>query len=129
MNIRFATKYIGAVGRVTLGVKGINLNEGDEVITALPVHKDTDTVGIFTSNGLGKKISLKEFVVQTRGGKGTICSKNPVVGALMLSDEDNILISGNTTICFSAKDVPLLSKIAEGNIMSKATRITSVAKI
>lgn len=129
MNIRFATKDIGAVGRVTMGVKGINLNEGDEVITALPVHKDTDTVGIFTSNGLGKKINLKEFVVQTRGGKGTVCSKQPIVGALMLSDEDNILISGNTTICISAKEVPLLSKTAEGNIMSKATRITSVAKI
>ena len=129
MNIRFATKDIGAVGRVTLGVKGINLNEGDEVITALPVHKDTDTVGIFTSNGLGKKINLKEFIVQTRGGKGTVCSKQPIVGALMLSDEDNILITGNTTICISAKEVPLLSKTAEGNIMSKATRITSVAKI
>jgi len=130
MNIRFNTKDIGAVGRVTLGVKGIKLNEDDEVLTALPVHKDTDSIGIFTTDGYGKKIPVTDFVSQARGGKGTILSKKEIAGAAMISDEDNILLTGvNTSICISAKEVPSLGKGADGNIMIKSNRITSIAKV
>ena len=132
MSIRFDTKSIGAIGRLALGVKGINLAEDDEVVAALPIHKDTDTVGIFTSNGLGKKIALKEFASQTRGGKGTIVYKptgnETVVGAAMLSDDDNILLAGNNSICISATDVPILSKSAQGNILTKSN-VISVTKV
>ena len=132
MSIRFDTKSIGAIGRLALGVKGINLAEDDEVVAALPIHKDTDTVGIFTSNGLGKKVALKEFASQTRGGKGTIVYKptgnETVVGAAMLSDDDNILLAGSSSICISATDVPILSKSAQGNILTKSN-VISVTKV
>jgi DNA gyrase subunit A len=129
MSIRFDTKSIGAVGRNTIGVKGINLKENDEVLIALPIHKDTDSIGIFTEDGLGKKIKIEELPKQTRGGRGTIISKKPLAGSAMICDEDNILLSGITnSICISAKDVPLTSKIADGNIMTK-NRITSISKI
>ena len=128
ISIRFDTKSVGAIGRLAIGVKGINLAEGDEVVAALPIHKDTDTVGIFTSNGLGKKVPLKEFISQTRGGKGTIVYKptgnETVVGAAMLSDEDNILLVGGNSICISAKDIPELSKTAQGNILTKSNVLT-----
>ena len=135
MSIRFDTKSIGAIGRLSLGVKGINLNEGDEVVAALPIHKESDTVGIFSSSGLGKKIMLKEFLTQTRGGKGTIAFKSTdpnetVVGAAMLSDDDNILIIGNkTSICFSASEIPLLGKTAQGNMLIKGNRVISTTKV
>ena len=130
MNIRFKTNDIGAVGRVTMGIKGIKLAENDEVLTALPVHKETDYVGIFTTDGLGKKIAIKDFTIQSRGGKGTILTKKEIAGAAMISDEDNILLTGsNSSICISAKDVPLTSKIAEGNIMIKSNKVISVTKI
>jgi DNA gyrase subunit A len=132
MSIRFDTKSIGAIGRLALGVKGINLAEDDEVVAALPIHKDTDTVGIFTSNGLGKKVALKEFASQTRGGKGTIVYKptgnETIVGAAMLSDDDNILLAGNNSICISATDVPILGKSAQGNILTKSN-VISVTKV
>jgi len=133
MSIRFDTKSVGAIGRLALGVKGINLAEDDEVVAALPIHKDTDTVGIFTSNGLGKKVPLKDFVSQTRGGKGTIVYKptgtETVIGAAMLSDEDNILLVGNSSsICISATDVPELSKSAQGNILTK-NKVISITKV
>ena len=129
MSIRFETKGIGAAGRNTMGVKGINLKETDEVISALPIHKDTDYIGIFTENGMGKKIKIEDLPKQARGGKGTIVSKKPVAGAAMISDEDNILLSGlSNSICISAKEVPLSSKIAEGNIMTH-NRIVSISKI
>lgn len=66
MSIRFKSKDVGAIGRLAIGVVGIKLNDGDEVVAALPVHKDTDTVGIFAENGVGKKVALKEFTSQGR---------------------------------------------------------------
>ena len=135
MSIHFATKDMGIVGRVAIGVKGISLKEDDEVVSAMSVHKDTDQVGVFSTTGLGKKVPLKEFQLQNRGGKGTIVYKTDsscgdLVGATMLSDEDIILISGNkTSICISAKDVPSLSKMSQGNIMIKDNRILSITKI
>ena len=133
MSIKFATKEIGAIGRASMGVVGIKLSEGDEVVTALPIHKDTDTVGLFTSNGMGKKVSLTDFPLQGRGGKGTICYKlDPgvkIAGAAMLSDEDNILVSGSkSSICISAKDVPLQGKTALGNIIVKNNLVNSITK-
>ena len=130
MSIRFATKAIGAIGRLAVGVKGINLAEDDEVIAALPIHKDTDTVAIFAITGIGKKVDLKDFPIQTRGGKGTIASKEEVAGAAMVSDEDNILLVGNNgSICISATDVPLLNKSSNGNILIKNSRVISITKI
>jgi len=135
MSIKFGTKGIGAVGRVTMGVKAIKLAEDDEVVAALPIHKTTDTVGVFTVNGLGKKIKLEEFPIQNKGGKGTYIYKptestGDVVGAVMLDDNDNILITGNhSSICVSAKEVPLVGKIATGNVMVKNNRVLSVTKI
>ena len=130
MSIRFATKAIGAIGRLAVGVKGINLAEDDEVIAALPIHKDTDTVAIFAVTGIGKKVNLKDFPIQTRGGKGTIASKEEVAGAAMISDEDNILLVGNNgSICISATDVPLLNKSSAGNILIKNSRVNSITKL
>ena len=135
MSIKFATKDVTPIGRVAMGVKGIKLAEGDEVIAALPIHKVTDQIAIFTDGGLGKKVDLNELPTQARGGKGTIIYKpteqtGNVVGSAMVSDEDLILLSGNkTSICFSAKDIPSLGKTGIGNIMIKNNRVLSVTKI
>ena len=135
MSIRFETKSIAPIGRVAIGVKGIKLNEDDSVVAALPVHKETDAVAVFTSNGIGKKTSLTEFPIQVRGGKGTYVYKptdstGELIGSTMLSDEDNILIIGNySTICISAKDVPLIGKVSVGNTLIKNNKIISIVKI
>lgn len=135
MSIRFETYSIAPIGRIAMGVKGIKLNEEDSVIAALPVHKETDTVAVFSSNGTGKKTSLSEFPTQARGGKGTYIYKptdstGELVDAAMLSDEDNILIVGNySTICISAKEVPLIGKSGIGNVLIKNNRVMSVVKL
>ena len=135
MSIKFKTDTITPIGRVAMGVKGIALKEDDEVVAGLPVHKETDVVGIFTEGGLGRKTALEEFPIQNRGGKGTIAykpteSSGAVIGALMLSDEDNVLISGSySSICISAVEVPLLGKTSTGNIMIKNNKVLSVTKI
>ena len=134
MSIKFSTKEIGAIGRIATGVKGIKLNEGDEVISALPIHKTTDAVGVFFSNGIGKKIGLRDFSMQARGGKGVLVSKlEPgvtVAGAAMISDEDNIVITGSTnTACISAKEIPLVSRSGQGIPLIKNNKVLSIAKI
>lgn len=135
MSIRFATKDITPVGRIAMGVKGIKLAEGDAVSAAMSIHKVTDTVAVFTSTGLGKKVELKEFPIQGRGGKGTIVYKPTestgfIIGAAMVSDDDNILLSGDkTSICFSASDIPLIGKLGVGNILLKDNKVLSITKI
>ena len=72
MSIKFATKEINPVGRAAMGVKGIKLSEDDEIVAALPIHKTSDTVAIFTENGLGKKVSLEDFPLQGRGDRKSV---------------------------------------------------------
>lgn len=135
MSIRFETKAVNPIGRIGMGVKGIKLAEGDEVIAGLPIHKTSDQVAVFTSAGIGKKVELKEFPSQSRGGKGTVIYKpsaqtGVLVGAAMISDEDNILICGNkTSICISAKEIPQIGKTGIGNILIKNNLVMSITKI
>ena len=133
-SIHFETKDIAAIGRVTAGVKAIKLAEDDEVLVGLPIKNNKDTVAVFTENGQAKKTALSEFPVQGRGGKGVVVYKaNPstgaIIGAAMVNDEDNILLIGKNSICISAQEVPLLGRVATGNIMIKNGKISSVVKL
>lgn len=134
MSIHFETKGIAAIGRVTAGVKGINLADDDEVLVGLPIRNEKDTVAVFTALGCAKKTELSEFPLQGRGGKGVVIYKsNPgtgeVIGAAMINEEDNVLLVGKTSICISATDIPLLGRPATGNIMIKNGNLTSVVKL
>lgn len=134
MSIHFETKGIAAIGRVTAGVKGINLGVDDEVLVGLPIRDNKSNIAVFTSLGCAKKTELSEFPLQGRGGKGVVIYKptpgtGDVIGAAMVTDEDNVLLIGKTSICISAVDVPLLGRPATGNIMIKNGNLTSVVKL
>lgn len=134
MSIHFETKGIAAIGRVTAGVKGINLADDDEVLVGLPIRNEKDTVAVFTALGCAKKTELPEFPLQGRGGKGVVIYKsNPgtgeVIGATMINEEDNVLLVGKTSICIASTDIPLLGRPATGNIMIKNGNLTSVVKL
>lgn len=130
MSIHFETKDIAPIGRVTAGVKSIKLNEGDEVLTGLPIKHKTDCVATFSANGLARKTALDEFPVQGRNGKGLKVGSGELAGAALVSDEDKILIIGKpNSICISAMDIPQLLRTATGNIMIKDSTIRSVIKL
>lgn len=132
MCIKFNSKEITPTSRTTFGVKGINLNPEDEVITTLVVRDTNDSLGLFSASGTGKKIAASDLVSQRRGGKGIICFKNSndiIAAATLINDEDNILILGKSkSICISAKEVPQLGRTAVGNIILK-DKIQSVSKV
>ena len=133
--IRFSSNEIGTTSRASFGVKGINLNDGDEIVSALPIRHNTDTLAIFTESGSGKKVNLTEFPSQKRAGKGIAGYKasnisGDIVGATLVADEDNVLIVGDkSTICVSAKDIPLQSRLSVGNQLIRNSRIKSITKV
>ena len=133
--IRFNSTDISTTGRLTAGVKGINLSEDDYVVAALPIRHSEDDLAVFSSKGYGKKVKLDDIPTQKRGGKGIIIYKpNEIYGnascGQLISDEDMVLLIGNkNSVCLSAKDVPEMGRSAYGNIMLKNNFILDVSKV
>ena len=132
--IHIDTKDVSAIGRATSGIKAIKLAEDDKVLVGLPITNKDEQLAVFTKFGYGKKINLDEFPLQGKNGKGVIIYKEtpgtgPIVGAAMVSETDNLLLSGKSAICIAANEVPLLGRTATGNIMIKQGEIGSVIKL
>ena len=128
--IRFNTNEISTTSRLTAGVKGIGLDDDDEVIAALPIRDTNDCLSVFSSSGFAKKIALTEITPQKRGGKGlTIYKTGMLTAAQLINDTDMVLIIGNkSSICVSGSEIPTMSKNATGNIVLK-DKIISVSKV
>lgn len=131
MTIRFAAAGMPISSRTAQGVKGMNVAEDDQVITALPISNPASYLAIVSIDGLGKRTELKEFTIQNRGGKGLSCYKNPIAGAELVVDDDMLLISGDkTSIVVKATELPILNRTSLGNIMLKNNeKVISIAKI
>ena len=130
MAIRFETKDISPIGRVTAGVKSIKLADGDEVLIGLPIKHKTDALATFSANGLARKTSLEEFPIQGRGGKGLKLGDTHIAGAALVSDEDRVLIVGKpNSICIAAAEIPLLTRTSIGNQMIKNSVVQDAIKI
>ena len=136
IGIRFVSTDIAAIGRVTYGVKGINLKE-DEVIAGIPVNKDsTCKIAIFSKQGYGKLLKINEFSTQGRGGRGVFVFKpdqksgDIVAAALMGGDEDILLISGKpNSVVIAAKEISTQGKAASGVKIIEKSQIERVIKL
>lgn len=135
MCIRIKSTDIGTLGRTAIGVKGISLKEDDEVVQTLCVKDNNDYLAVFTENGLGKRMALKDFSVQAKAGKGISCYKpnsstGKVIAAVLVDDNNNLLIVGNKkSICIAAKDISLIGRTGIGVSIIKDEHIKSVSKI
>lgn len=128
--IKFDSKEIGTTSRMTAGVKGIALGDGDEVICALPLRNANDELAMFSANGMGKKIKQSELTAQRRGGRGLNYFKTNVAGAQLVSDEDSVLLVGNkNAICISATEIPSLGRASTGNVMMKDNVVLGASKV
>jgi DNA gyrase subunit A len=97
--IRFNEDDARSMGRVTRGVRGMNLNDDDEVIGMEIVDPNAVGSTIFTvcENGYGKRTDLDEYRDQTRGGKGIITIKTtdrngPVVNVMQVADDNDLMV-------------------------------------
>lgn len=135
--IKIKSTDIGATSRVTSGIKGIDLRTEDAVSVALPIHNTKDCLAIFLHSGLGKRFDLAELPTQNRAGKGLTVVKPTistdfVVSALLIEDNDNVLVIGDkTSVCISAQDVPKFAgrNASIGNQMIKGNTIKAVCKV
>lgn len=124
------TKNIRAIGRVTKGIQAIKLDEEDSVLIGLPIHKESDTLALFTETGFSKKVQLEEFPVQLKNGKGIMCSSESLAGACLIDNNDYIFIAGRpNSICVSAQDIPLRKRNSVGIKAIKDSAIVSVTKL
>jgi len=97
--IRFNEEDARSMGRVTRGVRGMNLNKDDHVIGMEIVDNEAVGSTIFTvcENGYGKRTDLDEYRDQTRGGKGIITIKTtdrngPVVNVMQVADDNDLMV-------------------------------------
>ena len=130
MALRFDGKNVSVSSRTAIGVKAINLNDGDIVADALYLSGEK-SVMIFAANGMAKRVPVTDFVIQNRAGKGLICHKaGNVVAACPVNEDNMILVVGDTsTICVSAADVTEGSRAAQGVMTIKGNNIIGVARI
>ena len=96
-SIRFPETNIRSMGRAARGVRGITLEDGDEIIGLQSVTDRTAMALVtITENGYGKRTDIGEYRVQSRGGKGIITIKtsarNGRVVAIRMVDEDSDLM-------------------------------------
>ena len=132
--IKFKIDEVSATGRLTAGVKGINLGGDDEVVAALPVRHEEDDIAVFSEKGFGKRVSQKELTLQKRGGKGIIVYKPALYGKVsagqLVNDDDIILLIGNkNSICVKGNEIPVMGRTAGGNIILKNNKLSSVSKV
>ncbi len=122
MCITFDEKDVRPIGRVSQGVIGIRLDEGDEVIGMESVIAGGKaTLLAITENGFGKRTELDEYRVQIRGGKGVITYKitqktGKLVGVRIATEDDDVMLitDTGTIIRISVKDVSVLGRSTQG---------------
>ncbi|MBO5197899.1 MAG: DNA gyrase subunit A, partial [Lachnospiraceae bacterium] len=120
MCIRFNEQDVRPTGRSSMGVIGMNLTDGDEVV-AMQMNTQGQYLLTASENGLGKLTDLKEFPLQRRGGKGVKCYKitektGNVVGAKAVNEENEIMIINTEGIVIRmlVSDISKNGRIASG---------------
>jgi DNA gyrase subunit A len=98
-SIRFHESNIRPSGRTSMGVKGMRLTSGDQIV-AMEVLSHGQTLFAVTENGYGKRTSIDEYPVQQRGGKGVISIKTSqrngrVVSILLVEEENDLMLMTN----------------------------------
>ena len=83
-------------GRVSMGVIGMHLNEGDQVV-GMQVDTQGEYLLVVSEKGMGKRTDIDEFKPQKRGGKGVLCYKitektGDLIGAKLVFDDRDIML-------------------------------------
>ena len=136
--IRFKETDVRSTGRVSMGVRGINLLDGDEVV-AMQLNTQGYYLLVVSENGMGKRTSISEFTCQNRGGKGVKCYKitektGNVIGAKAVNEENEIMMitTEGIIIRLQCADISILGRITSGVKLinlSKGVTVASFAKV
>ena len=136
--IRFKETDVRKTGRTSMGVIGMNLTDGDEVV-GMQMESQGDSLMIVSEKGLGKCTLISEFTTQNRGGKGVKCYKitektGNIVGVKAVNHDNEIMLITTEGIIIRIKvaDTALLGRITSGvkliNLDENVT-VASIAKV
>ncbi|HET7909312.1 MAG TPA: DNA gyrase subunit A [Nitrospira sp.] len=141
ITIRFSESDVRPMGRTAYGVKGITLEEGNEVIGMETITPDSTTAILtVTEGGYGKRTPVGEYRVQGRGGKGIISVKTTernglAVGFLQVRDSDEIMLmaaQGKVLRC-KVGDIREIGRNTQGvrilDLDSEDDRVVAVARL
>ena len=136
--IRFHETDVRKTGRTSMGVIGMNLTDGDEVI-GMQMESQGESLMIVSEKGLGKCTLISEFTTQNRGGKGVKCYKitektGNIIGvkAVNIDNEVMLITTEGVIIRIKVSDTALLGRITSGvkliNLDENVT-VASIAKV
>jgi len=136
--IRFNEKDVRSTGRTSMGVRGMNLGDRDEVV-GMQLNSQGEYLLFVSEKGMGKLTKMEEFTSQNRGGKGVKCYKitdktGNVVGvkAVNLDNEVMIINTGGIIIRMECEGISVLGRITSGvkliNLQENE-RVASIAKV
>ena len=136
--IRFKETDVRSTGRTTMGVIGMNLAP-DDVVIAMQLASQGESVMIVSENGLGKCTLISEFTAQNRGGKGVKCYKiteksGNLVGVKSVGKDDEIMLitTEGIIIRMQVNDTTLLGRVTTGVKLinlSEGVKVASIAKV
>lgn len=136
--IRFKETDVRSTGRVSMGVRGINLLDQDEVI-GMQLSSQGDYLLFVSEKGLGKRTSMSEFTPQIRGGKGVKCYKiaertGNLIGVKAVNSENEVMIitTEGIIIRIQCDDISVLGRITSGvklMNLSENIYVASIAKV
>ena len=130
--IRFHESDVRPMGRTAAGVRGLRLRGPSDAVIDLCIP-DQEFVLIATENGYGKRTAVGAFTLRRRGGQGTIAIQTstrngPAVGALQVSDDDEIMLisSGGTLVRTPVSEISVLGRNVQG---VRLIRLTNGARL
>ena len=138
--ICFSEEDVRPMGRIAGGVRAINLEEDDEVVS-MQLVQPGEQLMVVTSKGYGKRTDVDEYKIQARGGKGLLTydkskfkKTGKLIGAEVVRHDDEVILinSEGTVIRIEAKDVSVLGRATQGVKIMRAgqdVEIISMARV
>ena len=136
--IRFHETDVRPTGRTSMGVRGMNLTDHDEVI-GMQLDSQGSHLLIVSEKGMGKRTAMEEFSPQNRGGKGVKCYKitektGNVVAIKAVDEEEEIMVINTEGIVIRMRcsSISILGRITSGvkliNLQEN-DKVASIAKV
>ena len=139
LSIRFNEEDVRAVGRTSMGVKGITLSDEDRVVGMEPIKDENGYILAITENGFGKRTEIEEYRRQNRSGKGILTYKTTqktghIIGIKIVNDDDDIMMITDTGIVIriNVKNISVLGRNTQGVTLMRTSdggKVINIAKI
>lgn len=135
--IRFPEEKARAVGRGSIGVRGISLEDNDEVIGMIVVNDvQNETVLVVSEKGYGKRTAVEDYRVTNRGGKGVITlniteKTGNLIAIQNVTDEDGLMIinKSGVAIRMGMNEIRVMGRNTQGVKMINLKNNDSIAAI